>query len=198
MSNIKEIKVDYSSYEIVPDKLYDRFDQHIIYPPTNLSADDTLVTESNLTGYPSSTNYRGLSLAGDTPFVYIPNADSSTTGLMPYSQFNRLTAAYDAAVANPRVRSYTNISNSGMTLDCINIFDLWTTTRGSYSYARIALGEFSNYGSTNDSNCYSLLISGVVGYWGADSRMTFQGSIGTRSVYKLTATRAGTNLTGSI
>lgn len=198
MSYIKEIKVDYSSYEIVPDKLYDRFDKYIIYPPSNLSANDTLVTESNLTDYSSSTNYRGLGLSGHAPYVYIPNADGSTTGLMSYYQFNRLTAAYNAAVDNPLVRSYTNISNSGMTSDYTNIFDLWTTTRGSYSYARIALGTFSNYASDNTSNCYSLLISGVVGYWGADSRMTFQGSIGTRGTYKLIATRAGTSLTGSI
>lgn len=96
------------------------------------------------------------------PYIYIPNADSSTTGLMTSFQFNRLTSAYNASCADPLVRSYTNISNSGMETDKTTTFDLWTTTKGSYTYARIPLGNI--YSSVNDaSNCYSILISGVVG-----------------------------------
>lgn len=161
MAYLQKINVNNTTYEIAPNKLLDS-SSHVIAPPTNLSSNDTIVTERNLTGYTSSDNYRGLSMSGHNPYIYIPNADSSTTGLMTSFQFNRLTSAYNASCADPLVRSYTNISNSGMETDKTTTFDLWTTTKGSYTYARIPLGNI--YSSVDDtSNCYSILISGVVG-----------------------------------
>lgn len=77
-------------------------------------------------------------------------------------QFNKLTSAYTASCANPVVRSYTNITNSGMEPDVVTIYDLWTTELGSYSYARICLGTI--HSSINDTaNCYSILVNGVMG-----------------------------------
>lgn len=123
MAYLQKINVDNTTYEIAPNKLLDS-SSHVIAPPTNLSSNDTIVTERNLTGYTSSTNYRGLSLSGRNPYVYIPNADGSTTGLMTSYQFNRLSSAYNASCANPLVRSYTNITNTGMEPDIVTVYDL--------------------------------------------------------------------------
>ncbi len=100
-------------------------------------------------------------------------------------QFNRLSSAYNASCANPLVRSYTNITNTGMEPDIVTVYDLWTTEiESGWSYRYIKLGDFpysysAQTGINSSGNCYSALINGAFGTWG-NTRKLLNGVISTR------------------